>query len=172
MLITTDKEALGVWTRLTDLFSIWRLVVFATLGGRSIMPWRKNNLGDMLRTNRWKIGLGLLGGLDDAQIDFLERFSAINARRVDHVFRASALILVSIPVAGVVAVNELAPEVFSGSGLDFLFTLITIIAVWAFFAGLMMAAAWRARDLHDLVEFEQARRRFEQARAAEETSGA
>jgi hypothetical protein len=164
-LIQTDKEALGVWKRLADSFSVWRLIAFGTLGSRSVMPYRKDNLGWMLATSRWKIGLGLLGGLDDAQIDFLERYAAINARRVEHVFRAWALLLVSLPIGAFLAFEEFAPEWLDAIGFDVVATIAAIIGSWAVFAGVMMAAAWRARDLHDIISFEQARRLHEQAKA-------
>lgn len=162
--IETDKVAMGVWKRLTASFSISRLLLESVFGMRSVWPFRKDNLGQMLQTDRWKIGLGLLGGLDDHQVDFLVRYAAINERRVDHVFRATALFLVSIPVGSLIAVNEIVPDAFAVTGIDFLFTLIGIIGAWAIVAGVMFAASWRARDLHDLVSFEQARRGLENAK--------
>ena len=164
-LIKTDPEALAIWRLMVKRHSLISILVVALITMRALMPWRIDNLGEMVRTPRWKISLGQLGGLADGQIDFLERFAEINARRVEHVFRATALLLVSIPVGAAVAINELIPGFWQEES-DFFFTLGVILILYAIFAGLMMGAAWRARDLHDVVRFEQARRALERSRAA------
>jgi len=161
--VETDKMCLGVWKRLTQAFSVSQLILIGVIGVRSMMPFRKDNLGEMLGSSHWKIGLGLLGGLDDAQVGFLERYAEVNARRVEHNFRSWALVLVSLPVGALVAVNEILPGVFEIRDNSFFLSLVTVISFWAVVAGVMMASAWRARDLHDLLRFEQGRRALAQA---------
>ncbi|WP_300554673.1 hypothetical protein [Maricaulis sp.] len=156
--VETDKVALGVWKRLTEVFSTSKLLGRMLIRANGTWPFRKDNLGEMLQTKQWKVGLGLLGGLDDNQIDFLERYAAINERRVDQVFRANALFLVTIPVGALIGINEVVPELFELVGVDFVYTLVTIVGLWALMVGITYSAAWRARDLHDLLSFEQARR--------------
>ncbi|MBR9826347.1 MAG: hypothetical protein GYB36_11190 [Alphaproteobacteria bacterium] len=112
----------------------------------------------MLDTQHWKIGLGLLGGLSDAQVAFLLDFAEINARRVEHVFRAWALIMVTVPVGTLVGANELFPDLFGQSLVSFYGALIIIISAWASVAGIMFMSSWRAKDLEDLLRFEMARR--------------
>ncbi|WP_300527451.1 hypothetical protein [Maricaulis sp.] len=164
--VETDKVALGVWKRLTETFSTTKLLVAVLIMRHGSWPFRKDDLGNILSSQRWKLGLGLLGGLDDDQVDFLERYAAINVRRVEQVFRANALFLVTIPIGALVAVNEVAPEFYGFLGVDFVYTLIAIIAAWAAAVGVLFAALWRSRDLHDLVSFEQARRLHANAKMA------
>ncbi len=163
--IETDKVAMGVWKRLTETFGTVKLLGRVALRGNGTWPFRKDNLGEMLKSKHWKVGLGLLGGLDDSQVNFLERYAAINERRVDQVFRANALFLVTIPVGALIGINEVVPELFETLGVDFVYTLVTIVALWALMVGVTYAAAWRARDLHDLLCFEQARRIRENEKA-------
>ena len=156
-LIRTDPEALGVWKRLTALFATWR-VVLAGFSRRSLMQFSNDQMTPLSRAVHWKIGLGLLGGLSDAQVEFLKVYAELNATRVERVFRTTALLLVSIPVAAVFGISEIEPEFWVRIGFERLDTLIAIIATWMISAGMMMAAAWRARDLADLLIFESARR--------------
>ncbi|MEA1941820.1 MAG: hypothetical protein U9P68_06190 [Pseudomonadota bacterium] len=162
-LIRTDPEVLGVWKRLTALFATWR-VVLASVSRRSLSQFSNDQMTPISRATHWKIGLGLLGGLDDVQVDFLKDYAALNANRVERVFRTTALLLVSVPVAGVFGISEVEPDFWGRIGFEQLDTLIVILGLWMVSAGIMMAAAWRARDLADLVEFEAARRRFYRAK--------
>lgn len=166
--LETDKVALGVWKRLTDQFSIWRLFWIAIASWRSLFPFQKNNLGRMLETRHWRIGLGLLGGLSDSQVEFLEQFADINARRVQYVFRAWALLMVSLPVGALVALNEIMPQVFEATIFGFLDALIAIMLVYLVVAGIIFASSWRAQDLADLLKFEKARREHANRREAAE----
>lgn len=158
--LETDKTVLGVWKRLTTSFSTSSLALTAAFGFRSIFPYHKDNLGLMLKTSRWKTGLGLLGGLSDRQIDFLAEYADINAGRVERVFRFFALAFVSVPVGSLVALNEVWPEVFTMAEFSFVSAFIAIIAGWLFFTAIMVGSSWRANDLRDLVRFEQARRLY------------
>lgn len=163
--VETDKVAMGVWKRLTETFSTSGLLGRVLMRGNGSWAFRKDNLSEMLKGKQWKVGLGLLGGLDDTQVDFLERYAAINARRVDQVFRANALFLVTIPVGGLIGINEVVPELFEAFGVDFVYTLVLIVGLWTLMVGITYTAAWRARDLHDLLCFEQARRIRENEKA-------
>lgn len=162
-LIRTDPEVLGVWKRLTSLFATWR-VVLASVSRRSLSQFSNDQMTPIGRATHWKIGLGLLGGLDDAQVEFLKDYAALNANRVERIFRTTALLLVSIPVAGVFGISEVEPEFWVRIGFERLDTLIVILGLWMISAGMMMAASWRARDLADLLELEAARRTLDRAK--------
>ncbi|WP_138509649.1 hypothetical protein [Maricaulis alexandrii] len=165
-LIRTDPVAMGVWKRLTAQFATWRLIVFASFTKRALNMIANDQLSILNEATHWKIGLGLLGGLNDDQVDFLLAYARINARKVDRLFRATALIFVSIPVAGIFGLTELDPEIWDRLGFEQSETLIVVLGAWMALAGLMMAAAWRAQELADLIEFEQARRQFDAAKQA------
>lgn len=156
-LIRTDPVALEVWKRLTALFATWR-VVMAAFSRRSLMQFANDQMTPLTRAVHWKVGLGLLGGLTDDQVDFLKVYADLNARRVERIFRATTLLLVSIPVAAVFGISEMEPEFWTRVGFERIDTLIGVLATWMVCSGIMMAAAWRARDLADLLEFEAARR--------------
>jgi hypothetical protein len=158
-LIKEDEEALGVWTRLTKAFPAWTLIFKVGFTRRGLYPWILDNMGVMRKTPHWKIGLGLLGGLNDDQIDFLEEYAEINARRIEHVFRAGALLLVSVPVGTLYALNEIAPGLFGVGTPEVSEVLFGILIGWGGVAILLMTTAWRARDLHDLLRFEKVRRK-------------
>lgn len=168
-LIRTDPVALGVWKRLTSLFATWRLIVIAGYTRRALFMFSNDQMTPLMRAGHWKIGLGLLGGLDDDQVEFLARFADINARKVDRLFRAAALILVSVPVAATFGISEIDPDFWTRIGFTRLESVIAILGVWLVASALMMAAAWRARDIADLLEFEAARRRLDLARPGETT---
>lgn len=156
-LIRTDPVAMGVWKRLTSLFATWRMLL-AGFTRRSLSQMANDQLTPLTRAVHWKVGLGLLGGLDDAQVEFLKTYASLNAHRVDRVFRTSTLFLVSVPVAAVFGISEIEPDFWVRIGFERIDTLIGIIGVWMVCSLMMMGAAWRARDLADLLEFEHARR--------------
>jgi hypothetical protein len=163
-ILTEDKMVLEVWKRLTRRFATWRLIVIATFSRRAMFPATNNNIGVMLGTDHWKNGLGLLGGLDDDQLDLIAAMASINARRVEHVFRTSTLILVTVPVGVFIGLNELAPEALVSIGFTKISASLSVLAIWGFFAALMMASSWRAKDVLDVINYEQARRSFDRAR--------
>ena len=164
-LIRTDPVAMGVWKRLTQAFATWRLVAFAGFTRRGLPQISNDLLTPLSKAGHWKIGLGLLGGLSDAQIDFVKTYAELNAHRVDRSFRVHALLLVTLPVGATIGINEIDPDIWMRLGFRQIDTVLLILAVWAAAAGGMMAASWRARDLADLLVFEQARRQL--ARSAE-----
>lgn len=156
--IANDPVVMGVWKRLTGLFAVWRLIVFASFTRRMLYQLTNDQMSTLMRTRHWKLGLGLLGGLDDAQIDFLAAWAQLNADRTERIFRSTALLIVSLPVAAVFGISELDPTIWQQLGFERLDTLVFIIGAWMVISGIMMAAAWRARDLADLLKLEQARR--------------
>ena len=162
-LIRTDPVAMGVWKRLTVQFATWRLIVFAGFSRRALLQFSNDQISPLSKAVHWKIGLGLLGGLTDEQVDFLLDYARLNARKVDRVFRTSTLVLVSVPVAGVFGLTELDPGIWARLGFAQMDTLILVLAMWMLASGVMMAAAWRAQELADLIEFEQSRRRYDAA---------
>lgn len=162
-LIRTDPMAMGVWQRLTKVFATWRLIVFAGFTRRGLHQFTNDMLTPLGKAGHWKIGLGLLGGLSDAQIDFLKTYAELNAHRVERNFRVYTLLLVTLPVGATIGINEIDPEFWVRLGFRQIDTVLVILAVWAIAAGAMMAGAWRARDLADLLVFEQARRVLTQA---------
>ncbi len=157
-LIRTDPVAMGVWKRLTRGFATWRLLVLAGFTRRVLHHFGNDQLTPLSAAVHWKIGLGLLGGLDDAQVDFLQTYAELNASRVERAFRTYALILVTIPVGATVGLNEIDPDSWERLGFSQVESVIIILSLWAVAVGILMAAAWRARDLADLLRFEQARR--------------
>lgn len=167
-LIRTDPVAMGVWQRLTGLFATWRLIVLAGFTLRSLYQFSNDQMTPLGKAVHWKIGLGLLGGLTDAQIGFLKTYAEINARKVERVFRTTALVLVTVPVAAIFGLSEVDPEIWERWGFEQFETLIFVVGVWMAFCAVMMGAAWRARDLADLLEFENARRALD---AAQRTAG-
>ncbi|WP_417481673.1 hypothetical protein [Maricaulis sp.] len=165
-LIRTDAMAMGVWERLTVNFTTWRLILFAGFSRRSLHHFGNDQLTPLTRARHWKIGLGLLGGLDDAQIDFLKTYAELNAGKVDRTFRAYALLMVTLPVGATIGINEIDPEIWTRLGFSQIDSVIVILATWAVAVGILMAAAWRARDLADLLVFEQARRELARGKTA------
>ncbi|WP_323761156.1 hypothetical protein [Maricaulis sp.] len=157
-MIANDPVVMDVWKRLTKLFAVWRLIVFAPFTRRMFYQVTNDQMSTLMRTRHWKLALGLLGGLDAAQIDFLVEWTQLNADRTERIFRSTALLIVTIPVAGVFGISEFDPTFWEQIGFERLDTLIFIIAGWMVVSGIMMAAAWRARDLADLVKLEKARR--------------
>ncbi|WP_203292391.1 hypothetical protein [Maricaulis parjimensis] len=163
-LIRTDPVAMGVWKRLTTQFAVWRMIVFAGFSRRALLQFSNDQMTPLARAVHWKVGLGLLGGLSDEQVDFLLAFARINARKVERVFRTSTLILVSVPVAGVFGLTEIDPGIWVRLGFAQMDTLILVLAIWMLASGVMLAASWRANELVELIEFEQARRQYDAAR--------
>jgi len=168
--IANDPVVMGVWKRLTNLFAVWRLIVFASFTRRVMYQYTNDQMSTLMRTRHWKLGLGLLGGLDDAQVAFLAEWARLNAERGERIFRTSALIMVSVPVAMLFGITEVDPEIWSRFGFEMLDAFIVIIGVWMMACGLLMAASWRARDLSDLLELEKARRALKRAQAGAEPS--
>lgn len=166
-LIRTDPVVLAVWARLTSVFATWRAIALASFTGRALRLFSNDQLTPLTRAVHWKIGLGLLGGLDDVQIDFLHVYAELNAHRVDRIFRITALVLITLPVSAVIAINEIQPDVWVQIGFGQLESLAVVLGSWMVLAGIQMAAAWRARDLADLLVFEQARRRQTRHSAAQ-----
>tara|TARA_R110001606_G_scaffold66499_2_gene153011 strand:- start:2216 stop:2770 length:555 start_codon:yes stop_codon:yes gene_type:complete len=165
-LIRTDPVVMGVWERLTKGFAIWRLLVLAGFTRRGLHQFANDHFTPLNQAGHWKIGLGLLGGLDNAQIDFLKTYAELNASRVERAFRTYALILVTLPVGATIGINEVDPGIWDRLGLSQIESVLVILSLWAVSAGILMAAAWRARDLADLLVFEQARRQLARARQA------
>ena len=161
-LIRTDPVVLAVWTRLTSVFATWRAIVLSGFTRRALRMFSNDQLTPLTRAVHWKIGLGLLGGLDDAQIGFLHVYADLNAHRVERIFRITALLLITVPVGAIIGLNEIQPGIWAQIGFGQIETLFGVLAGWGLAAGIQMAAAWRARDLADLVLFEQARRRLVQ----------
>lgn len=159
-LIRTDPVALAVWQRLTAIFATWRLIVFSGLSRRGLHQFSNDQLTPLTKASHWKIGLGLLGGLGDSQIDFLKIYAELNAHRVERIFRIFTLLLVTLPVGATIGITEIDPDIWTRLGFRQVDTVLAMLAVWAVAAGAMMAAAWRARDLADLLTFEQARRQL------------
>ncbi|RKR02904.1 hypothetical protein [Maricaulis maris] len=168
--IANDPVVMGVWKRLTQLFAVWRLIVFAGFSKRMLYQVTNDQMSTLMRSRHWKLGLGLLGGLDEAQIIFLADWARLNAERTERIFRSTALIIVSIPVAAVFGISELDPGIWESLGFARLDTLIFIIGAWMLVSGVMMAAAWRARDLADLLDLEKARRALKRAQAGAESA--
>lgn len=165
-LIRTDPVVMGVWQRLTKGFATWRLLLLAGFTRRAVHHFTNDHLTPLNKAGHWKIGLGLLGGLDDAQIDFLKTYAVLNASRVDRAFRIYALILVTLPVGATIGINEIDPQIWDRLGFSQIDSVIVILSLWAIMVGILMAAAWRARDLADLLCFEQARRVLARANRA------
>jgi hypothetical protein len=157
-LIRTDPVAMGVWQRLTKLFATWKMIVFAGFSRRALHQFANDQMTPLVKATHWKIGLGLLGGLTDAQVDFLAVYADLNARKADRIFRTVTLALVTIPVAAVFGISEMDPEFWVRMGFEQVDTILVILGLWLTSSAAMMAAAWRARDLADLLEFEKARR--------------
>lgn len=160
-LIQTDKMAMGVWTRLRAEFATWKMLVFAGFKSRTWSQYSTDQLSPMLKTTHWKVGLGLLGGLNDKQVEFLREFARLNADRVERQFRITATMMVTVPVGGLVAINELVPELWTSLGFERAESFIFVLIVWFVVTAIMMAYAWRAKDLFHLLEFEHARRRLD-----------
>jgi hypothetical protein len=160
-LIQTDPVVLGVWRRLTTIFATWRLLLLAPVAPRAIRQLSNDQLTPMTWADHWKVGLGLLGGLSDRQIDFLAVYAGLNAARSERMFRTTALLLVSIPIGLTIAINEVFPDVWNEYAFDEIQVLMGILGSWALISGVLMAAAWQARNLSDLLIFEQARRRLD-----------
>jgi len=165
-LIRTDPVAMAVWKRLTKGFATWRLLLLAGFTRRGLHHFGNDHLTPLNSAGHWKVGLGLLGGLGDAQIDFLRTYAELNASRVERSFRTYALLLVTIPVGATIGINEIDPGIWDRLGFSQIESVIAILGLWAIAAGILMAAAWRARDLADLLVFEQARRQLLRAEAA------
>jgi hypothetical protein len=157
-LIKTDPVALGVWKRLTRLFATWNLVLFGSFTKRALLILSNDHMTPMLAVTHWKLGLGLLGGLTDKQVSFLKSFAELNASRADRGFRMMALIFVTIPVGAIIGANEIWPQMWEELGFRQRESLLWVGAVWLVVTGVMMAAAWRARDLADIIAFEHTRR--------------
>ncbi|WP_417476307.1 hypothetical protein [Maricaulis sp.] len=162
-LIRTDPMAMEVWKRLTKGFATWRLLLVAGFTRRGLYHFGNDHLTPLNRAGHWKIGLGLLGGLSEAQIDFLTTYAELNASRVDRSFRTYALLLVTLPVGATIGINEIDRDIWDRLGFSQIESVIAILGLWAIAVGILMAAAWRARDLADLLVFEQARRELMRA---------
>jgi hypothetical protein len=162
-LIRTDPVALAVWARLTTAFATWRFVVLSGFTRRSLQQFANDQLTPLTKAVHWKVGLGLLGGLDDRQVEFLTVYAQLNADRVERVFRLTSLALVTLPVAAAVAASEIDPGVWARYGVDPFGSFAFVLTTWLGVSGIMLAAAWRARDLADLLIFEQARRQLARA---------
>ena len=163
-LIKTDPVAMGVWLRLRNLFAAWRAILFAGFSRRALYQFSNDQLTPLTRASHWKLGLGLLGGLSDAQLGFLKTYAELNALRVDRIFRVTALILVTLPVGILVGLNELQPGIWERFGFSEIEGVITTFGVWLMLSGYLMVAAWRARDMADLIAFEIARRELADAK--------
>lgn len=162
--IETDKVAMGVWIRLVKLFATWKMVILAGLHKRTWMQMNNDQLTILTQAKHWKTGLGLLGGLSDAQVDFLLEYARLNSERIERIFRSTALLLITIPVGALLALNEIAPTFWTDLGYDSQVPMFAIIGLWAAIVGYLMLVAWRSRDLVDLLAFEVARRKLENAR--------
>ncbi len=160
-LIETDKVAMGVWKRLTSEFATWKMLILAGMSSRTWAQYSNDHLTPMLKASHWKIGLGLLGGLTDKQVAFLREFARLNAERVDRQFRTTATVLVTVPVGLLLAVNEVAPGLWERLGVERAEGFFLVLLVWFFITAIMMAVAWRARDLSHLLDFEHARRQLD-----------
>lgn len=163
--IANDPMVMDVWKRLTKLFAVWRLIVIAGFTRRVMKQYSNDQMMTLMRSGHWKIALGLLGGLSDAQVEFLAVWARLNAERSERIFRATALIMVTIPVAAVFGLSELDPEIWVRFGFERVDMLLVVLGVWMVACAIMMAAAWRARDLSDLLELEQGRRALKRAKA-------
>ncbi|ABI65843.1 hypothetical protein Mmar10_1551 [Maricaulis maris MCS10] len=167
--IANDPVVMDVWKRLTKLFAVWRLIVIASFTRRVLYQFTNDQMSTLMRSGHWKIALGLLGGLNDPQLDFLAEWSRLNAARSERIFRTTTLILVSIPVAAVFGVSEMDPEFWQRIGFARPESLMVIIGLWLLVSGILMAAAWRSRDLADLIALEQARRKLRSSKLASAT---
>lgn len=162
--IETDKVAMGVWARLVNQFLTWKMIFFAGTKKRTWMQASNDQLTVLTQAKHWRIGMGLVGGLSDAQVEFLQEYARLNAERVERIFRTTALLLITIPVGSVVAINEVAPSFLEGFGFDGEPVFISLMIVWGVVVGYMMLVAWRSRDLVDFMAFEIARRKLENAK--------
>jgi len=158
--IETDKVAMGVWVRLVKLFVTWKLIFFAGTRKRTWMQASNDQLTILTRSKHWKVGLGLLGGLSDGQVDFLLEYARLNAERVERVFRTTALLLITIPVGAIVAINEVSPTLMEDLGFGDEPFFIGLMTGWGVVVGYLMLVAWRSRDLVDFMAFEVARRKL------------
>ncbi len=163
--IANDPVAMDVWKRLTRLFAVWRVILIAPFTRRALFLFSNNQMNTLMRSGHWKIALGILGGLTDAQIEFLAEWARLNAERSDRLFRMSALTLVTLPAAAVFGLTEIDAEIWQKLGIQELPALLGSIGVWLVLCGIMMAASWRARDMSDLLELEKARRALKRAQA-------
>jgi|GEM_PF-1690635 len=174
--IANDPVVMGVWKRLTELFAVWRLIVFAGFSKRALYHVTNDQMSTLMRSRHWKLALGLLGGLDEAQVVFLAEWARLNAERTERIFRSVALMLVTIPVAAVFGISEIDQGIWARLGFARFETIVFILGLWIMISGVLMAAAWRARDLSDLLELEKARRALKRAQAqapsSDETAGA
>lgn len=160
-LVRTDPMCLGVWHRLRRLFTTRNLILFASFSRRALSQFSNDQMSPVLEARHWKLGLGLLGGLSDAQVDFLVTYASLNADRSERIARAIALLMVTLPAAGIVALNEVLPDIWDRLGIERFDSIAVILTLWALITALLMASAWRARDLADLLKFEHSRRQFD-----------
>ena len=162
--IETDKVAMGVWVRLVNQFLTWKMIFFAGTKKRTWMQASNDQLTVLTHAKHWRIGMGLVGGLSDAQVEFLQEYARLNAERVERVFRTTALLLITIPIGSVVAINEVAPRFLERFGFDDEPVFIVLMLVWGVVVGYLMLVAWRSRDLVDFMAFELARRKLANAK--------
>ena len=158
---------MGVWVRLIKLFATWRMLLSGPTR-RSWMQFHNDQLTVLTRSKHWKTGLGLLGGLSDAQVTYLREYARLNAERVERIFRMTALVFITVPVGSALALNEIAPDVLERLGLNDAETLLIMFAAYGMLVGFLMMVSWRSRDLVDLLDFELARRRLDDARIIDE----
>lgn len=57
--------------------------------------------------------------------------------------------------------NELAPDMWESLGVERAEGFFLVLFVWFIVTAVMMAVAWRARDLSHLIDFEHARRQLD-----------
>lgn len=162
--IETDKVVMGVWHRLVNQFLTWKMIFFAGTKRRTWMQASNDQLTVLTHAKHWRIGMGLVGGLSDAQVEFLQEYARLNAERVERVFRTTALLLITIPIGSVVAINEVAPRFLERFGFNDEPVFIGLMLVWGVVVGYLMLVAWRSRDLVDFMAFELARRKLANAK--------
>ena len=80
----------------------------------------------------------------------------------------TALVFITVPVGSALALNEIAPDVLERLGLNDAETLLIMFAAYGMLVGFLMMVSWRSRDLVDLLDFELARRRLDDARIIDE----
>ena len=145
-----------------ELWALWRRLI-------AVLPLIKMPIDSVLAPSAWTmVGVDYVSGLrrnrstrrifdmltplSPADLRRIHLLAQVNHRRHEAVSRWTAIAFVTLPVSVALALSELAPDLLRRIQTEFLDLSLTTLVVIGAMVVLYLIAAWRARQIANVIE--------------------
>ena len=145
-------ELWTLWRRLVGVLSMLRMPFDSMFAPSSWTLVGVDYVSGLRRNDSTQKIFDLLRRLSPADLRRIHLLAQINHRRQEAVSRWTAIMVVTVPVSGALALSQLAPDLLARIRRDWLDLSVTTLVALAGIVLFYLASAWRARQLATVIE--------------------